>query len=67
MKPNESLLRYVIIRKDGTRHTVRGSFLKYDAGSTMVIAVLGEQKTVVAVVNMEAVVAVCEDVEEVQP
>jgi hypothetical protein len=51
-------INYVILRKDGTRVSVKGHFLKYDGGNVMVVRVSGDKNTVAAVINMEAVVAV---------
>lgn len=62
---------YIVTKKDGTKTTVNGHFLKYDSGNTMIIRTddqPGAQKhTLVAVVNMESVVSVAEETYENPP
>lgn len=48
---------YALIKKDGTRVDIKGHFLKYDGGNVMVVRVAGDKNAVVAVVNMEACMA----------
>lgn len=54
----EKEIVYALLKKDGTRVTIKGHFIKYDGGNAMVIRTsAGGHNTVVAVVNMEACLA----------